>query len=188
MRPGAFMKQNKPLFIILSHSLLKSLVFWSFFILFISEALPQKTLLLEKIGTKRKFFFREEDKFMLRTAKPDTFLAGHLWEINGNTITLQTYIPVTVQYDNIRFVYKDYKFPKKFGLYCIIFSGVTFTVITINHLLNNEQVFTPDMAYLTLPFLAAGILSISLSRERMKIGLRWKLKVLDMPVFPLDGR
>jgi len=49
-------------------------------------------------------------------------------------------------------------------------------------------VFTADMAYLTLPFLAAGAVSLSLSRERMKIGLKWKLKVLDMPVFPLYGR
>ena len=70
----------------------------------------------------------------------------------------------------------------------MIFAGVTFGVITINHLVNNEQVFTPDMAYLTLPFLGVGIISLSLSRERMKIGPRWKLKVLDMPVFPLYDR
>lgn len=152
------------------------------------DCLSQKTLLLEKIGTKRKFFFRVEDKFMLRSVQPDTFISGRLWDINEKNITVQTYVPNTVQLDNIRFVYKDYKFPRKFGIYCCIFSGVTFSVISINHLLNNEQVLTPDMAYLTLPFLAAGVLSLSLSRERMKIGLKWKLKVLDMPVFPLYGR
>jgi len=156
--------------------------------LIVSKALPQNTLLLEKVGTKRKFFFHCEDKFMLRTNKPDTFISGRLWDFNEKNITIQTYIPVTVKFDNIRFVYKDHKFAKKFGFYCVLFSGVTFGVITINHLLNNEQVFTPDMAYLTLPFMAAGILSFSFSRERMKIGLKWKLKVLDMPVFPMDGR
>jgi hypothetical protein len=167
--------------------LLKRIVFLSVILILWTEALPQKILLLEKIGTKRKFFFHEGDKFMLRTVKPDTFLAGHLWDIKEKNITLQTYIPVTVQLENIRFVYKDYRFAKKFGIYCIIFSGITFGAITLDHLFNHQQVFTPDLAYYTLPFLGAGILSLSLSRERMKIGLKWKLKLLDMPVFPLDG-
>ena len=125
---------------------------------------------------------------MLRTIKPDTFLTGHIWDIGEKKMVLQTYIPITIQYENIKYVYKDYKFLKKVGIYCCIFSGVTFCVISINHLLNNEQVFTPDMAYLTLPFLAAGIISISCSRERMKLGYKWKLKVMDMPVFPMYGR
>ncbi|MCX6287319.1 MAG: hypothetical protein NTY96_09400 [Bacteroidetes bacterium] len=168
--------------------ILKSIVFWCLIFLFSVEALPQKTLLLEKVGTKRKFFFRTEDKFILRTNKPDTFLVGRLWDIGEKSITLQTYIPVTVQYENIKFVYKRYLFPRKFGIYCTIFAGITAGVITVNHLLNNEQVFTSDMAYLCLPFLGAGVISLSLSRERMKIGPRWKLKVLDMPVFPLYGK
>ena len=163
-------------------------VFCILVILCCQDCFSQKTLLLEKIGTKRKFFFRVEDRFMLRSIRPDTFIKGRLWDISEKNITVQTYIPNTVQLDNIRFVYKDYKFPKKFGVYCCVFAGITFSFISINHLLNNEQVFTPDMAYLTLPFLAAGVLSLSLSRERMKIGLKWKLKVLDMPVFPLFGR
>jgi len=147
----------------------------------------QKTLLLEKIGTNRKFYFRLEDKFQLRTYKPDTMLRGRLWDIGEKSIVLQTYVPLTIQYDNIHYIYKNYKFARKFGIYCMIFSGVTFGVITINHLINNEQVFTPDMAYLTLPFLGAGIISLSLSREKFKPGLKWKLKVLDMPVFPANG-
>ncbi len=167
---------------------LKVLVFWSFIFLFSAEVLPQKTLLLEKVGTRRKFFFKVEDKFQVRTIKPDTFLIGHLWDIGEKNLTLQTYIPLTIPYENIKFVYKSYKFPRKVGIYCMIFAGVTFGAITINHLVNNEQVFTPDMAYLTLPFLGVGIISLSLSRERMKIGPRWKLKVLDMPVFPLYDR
>ncbi|MCX6285320.1 MAG: hypothetical protein NTW31_13930 [Bacteroidetes bacterium] len=168
--------------------LLKILIFWSFILLLSTEALPQKTLLLEKVGARRKFFFKAEDKFMLRTYKPDTLLRGRLWDIADNDIILQTYIPLTIQYPNIKYVYQNYTFPLKFGVYCMAFGGVTAIAITINHLLNNEQVFTPDMAYLCLPFIGAGIISISLSRERMKIGPRWKLKVLDMPVFPLYGK
>jgi len=164
-----------------------SVCLWFFLFLLTADIFAQKTLLLEKVGTSRKFFFHDEDKFMLRTVNPDTFISSRLWDFNEKSLSLHTYIPFTVQYDNIRFVYKDYKFVKKMGFYCIIFSGVTFTVISINHLLNNEQVITPDMAYLTLPFIGAGILCVSLSRERMKLGLRWKLKFLDMPVFPLDG-
>jgi len=153
-----------------------------------ADCISQNTLMLEKLGTRRKFFFHAEDKFMLKTIKPDTFLNGHIWDIGDKQMVLQTYIPITIPYENIKYVYKDYKFPMKFGIYCCIFSGVTFCVISINHLLNNEQVFTPDMAYLTLPFLGVGIISISCSRERMKLGYKWKLKVMDMPVFPIDGR
>lgn len=169
-------------------SLLTGFGLWILLFLCCVDCFSQKTLLLEKIGTRRKFFFRVDDRFMLRSVKPDTFIKGRLWDISDKSITVQTYVPNTVQLDNIRFVYKDYKFPKKFGAYCCVFAGVTFSFISINHLLNNEQVFTPDMAYLTLPFLAAGVVCFSLSRERMKIGLKWKLKVLDMPVFPLYGR
>ncbi|MCX6282231.1 MAG: hypothetical protein NTU51_09750 [Bacteroidetes bacterium] len=166
----------------------KYILFWSLFVFLSTEVVSQNTLLLEKVGTKRKFFFRVENKFQLRTTRPDTFLIGHLWDIGEKNLTLQTYIPLTVPYENIKFVYKSYKFPRKFGIYCMIFAGVSATVITINHLVNNEQVFTPDMAYICLPFLGVGIISLSFSRERMKIGTRWKLKVLDMPVFPLDGK
>jgi len=173
---------------LLRNLLIARLGFWMLLVLISSHCMSQRILMLEKVGSKRKFFFHSEDKFMLRTIKPDTFLIGHLWDISDNSITLQTYIPITVKLDNIRFVYINHKFAKKFGMYCVIFSGVTFSVISINHLLNNEQVLTPDMAYLTLPFLATGIVSLSLSRERFKLGLKWKLKVLDMPVFPLYGR
>jgi len=173
-------------------SLLRSplcgLIVWILISLLTADGLAQNTLMLEKLGTRRKFFFHNEDKFMLRTVKPDTFLQGRIWDIGTKNMVLQTYFPITIQYDNIRYVYKDYKFPRKFGIYCCIFSGVTFCVIGINHLLNHEQVFTPEMAYYTLPFLGAGIISICLSRERMKLGYRWKLKVMDMPVFPIDGR
>ncbi len=164
------------------------LVLWILIMLLTSDCLAQNSLMLEKVGRGRKFFFHTEDKFMLRTVRPDTFLSGHIWDIAQKNMVLQTYIPITVQYDNIRYVYRDHKHLKKIGVYFCIFSGVTFGVISINHLLNNEQVFTPDMAYLTLPFLGVGILSISCSRERFKLGYKWKLKVMDMPVFPIDGR
>lgn len=146
-------------------------------------AVSQNTLLLEKIGTNRKFYFKPGDSFMLRTSKPDTLFKGNIWSIGPRDITIQSYLPLTVKYDNIKYVYIHHRFARQFGKYTCIFAGVTFGVITINHLLNHEQVFTPDLAYLTLPFLGVGLISLSLDREKMKIGPKWKLKVLDMPVF-----
>jgi hypothetical protein len=142
----------------------------------------QKTLLLEKIGTRKKFYYHDEDKIKLRTIKPDTVFAGHIWGITEKNITLQTYVSVSVQLDNIGYIYRQYSFAKKFGTYLCIGSAVFFGVIAADHLLNNEQVFTPDMAYLTLPFLGAGIISLSLSQERFKIGPRWKIKILDFSI------
>ena len=151
-------------------------------LLLLEPAIAQKTLLLEKVGTRRKFFYHTEDVIKLRTIRPDSCFRGHIWDIREKYITLQTYVPLDVQLDNIGFVYKQYPATKKIGKYLCIGSGVFFGIITIDHLLNHEQVFTPDMAYLTLPFLGAGIITLSFSQERFRIGPRWKLKILDIPV------
>jgi hypothetical protein len=153
------------------------------FLLISADGLSQNTLLLEKLGSKRKFWYVTGDPIRLRACTPDTLLAARIWEIKPDKITLETWVPLTIRLDQIKYVYVDHLFARKFGIYCCIFSGVTFGVIGINHLINNEQFFTPDMAYLTLPFLGAGIVSLSLSRERIHTGLKWKLKVFDMPVF-----
>jgi len=148
----------------------------------LDPVIAQKTLLIEKIGTSRRFFYHKEDVFKLRTIKPDTIIRGHIWDIRENAITLQTYVPLDVRLDNIGYVYRQHPVTKKISKFLCIGSAVIFGVITIDHLSNNEQVFTPDVAYLTLPFLGAGLITLSFSQERFKIGPRWKIKILDIPV------
>lgn len=152
------------------------------FIILPVPVLAQKTLLVEKIGSSKRFFYHNEDLLKLRTIKPDTTFRGHIWDIRENAITIQTYFPLDVQLDNIGYVYRQHKVTKKIGKFLCIGSAVIFGVITFDHLLNHEQVFTPDVAYLSLPFLGAGLITLSFSQERFKIGTRWKLKILDIPI------
>ena len=57
-----------------------------------------------------------------------------------------------------------------------------FTVISFNHLINNEIVFTKDVFIVPTALFGAGLISVSLSQKRCKIGDRWKLKVLEIRI------
>ncbi|MCX6269099.1 MAG: hypothetical protein NTW16_17390 [Bacteroidetes bacterium] len=142
----------------------------------------QKTLLIEKIGTSRKYFYHAGDYMKLRVSRQDTLLKGKLWSVHDSVISISELRPFDVRIKDIGSVYKQFSFPKKFGKYMAIGSMVLFTVIAANHLINNEQVFTPDMFILSGSLLGAGIISLSLSEKRCKTSRRWKIKVLNVNV------
>jgi hypothetical protein len=150
---------------------------------FVSGCLSaQKTLMVEKSGTSRKYFYHTGDFMKLRVSAQDTLLRGKLWYIHDSLISVSELRPFDVRITDIGSVYKQFSFPKKFGKYMIIASGALFTIIGINHLINNEQVFTPDMFIITGSMLGAGLISLSLGEKRCNTGKRWKIKVLDISV------
>jgi hypothetical protein len=142
----------------------------------------QKTMMVEKIGTSRKYFYHTGDYVKLRVSRQDTLLRGKLWAIGDSIITVEELRPFDVKLTDIGSVYKRFSFPKKFGKYMMIGSAVFFGIITINHLINNEQVFTQDMFILSGSLLGAGLISLSLSEKRCKTGTRWKVKIMDLRV------
>jgi hypothetical protein len=142
----------------------------------------QNTLLIEKIGTSRKYFYHTGDYMKLRVSKQDTLLKGKLWSIHDSTISVSELRPFEVQFKDINSVYKRFAFPKKFGKFMCIGGGALFTIIAFNHLINNEQVFTNDMFIISGSLIGAGLISISLSEKRCKTGKGWKIKVLDINV------
>ncbi len=152
------------------------------FCLAAAACFSQKTLLIEKIGTPRKYFYHTGDYIKLRVSKQDTLLAGKLWSVADSVISVDALRPFDVQIRDIGSVYKRFYFPRKFGRYMVTGSAVIFSIIVINHLINNEKVFTPDLLYISGSMLGAGLISLSLSRKRCRIGFVWKIKVLDMPV------
>jgi hypothetical protein len=143
----------------------------------------QKTLIIEKIGTARKYFFHTGDYLKLRVSKQDTLLKGKLWSIRDSSISVSELRPFDVRLADINSVYKRFAFPKKFGKYMCIGSAAIFGIIGINHLINNEQVFTPDMLIISGSMLGAGLISLSLGEKRCRTGKGWKLKVLDINVY-----
>ncbi len=142
----------------------------------------QKTLLIEKIGSSRKYFYHTGDYMKLRVSKQDTMLKGKLWSIQDSMISVSELRPFDVQLKDINSVYKQFRFPKKFGKYMCIGGGVLFAIVGINHLINNEQVFTNDMFIISGSMVGAGLISISLSQKRCNTNKGWKIKVLDINI------
>jgi hypothetical protein len=152
------------------------------FCLLASHALAQKTMLVEKVGTSRKYFYHAGDYVKLRVSKQDTLLKGKLWALYDSTISVAELRPFDVRLGDINSVYKSFAFPKKFSKY-MFYGGVgIFAIIGINHLINNEQVFTNDMFIISGAMLGAGLITFSLSEKRCRTGLHWKIKILDIDI------
>jgi len=153
-----------------------------FCLLVACQALPQKTFIVEKMGTSRRYSFKEDDFCKIRITNPDTLLTGKLWFIGASSVTISGMRPYEVRLNNIAFVYKKFSFPAKFGRMIGIGAIGIFAIITFNHLINNEQVFTPDMFIISGSMLGLSAISLSLSEKRCRIGNRWKVKILDIRV------
>jgi hypothetical protein len=142
----------------------------------------QKTLLLEKIGTNRKFYYHAGDKIELRTLQKDSLFKVHLWDITDSTVTLLSMRPYTIPLRDIKYVYKEFRFPRKLAVNLAIFGGLMVGIISVNHLINNESLANKDVLIVPAICFGGSIISFSLSKQRFRIGTRWKFKVLDMPV------
>jgi hypothetical protein len=152
------------------------------FLLMTCPVFAQKTMMVEKIGTSRRYFFYKDDFIKIRAVHRDTLLKGKLWHIGDSSIYVYGWRPVEVNVRDVSSVYKKFLFPSKFGRLIGIGGIGIFAIITVNHLINNEQVFTPDMFIISGSMLAVGAISISISEKRCRIGNRWKIKILDFPV------
>lgn len=144
--------------------------------------LAQKTLLIENIGTSKKYFYHTGDYLKLRVSKEDTLLKGKLWSIHDSMISVAELRPFDVRLRDIGSVYKQFSFPKKFGRYMGIASVSIFAIIAFNHLMNNEQVFTPDMFIISGSLLGVGLISFSMKEKRCRTDRGWKIKVLDIEI------
>jgi hypothetical protein len=140
----------------------------------------QRTLLIEKIGGSKKYFYHAGDYMKLRVSKQDTLLKGKLWSIRDSTISIAELRPFDVRIRDIGSVYKQFAFPKKFGRYMGIAGVSIFAIMAFNHLINNEQVFTTDMYIISGSLLGVGIISFSLKEKRCRTDRGWKIKVLDI--------
>jgi len=161
---------------------MKKILYLLIFYFITGSALGQMTLLIEKIGTPRKYYYHTGDFLKLRVSPQDTLLKGKLWSISDSMISVSELRPFDVRLGDIRAVYKQYYYPKKFGR--IIGTGgiAAFAIIAFNHLINNEPVFSPDVFIVSGALLGASLISFSLSEKKCRIGQRWKIKVLDIKV------
>jgi hypothetical protein len=140
----------------------------------------QRTLMVEKTGSSKKYFYHTGDYMKLRVSKQDTLLKGKLWSIRDSTVSISELRPFDVRLGNIGSVYKQFAFPKRFGRYMGIAGVSIFAIMAFNHLINNEQVFTTDMYIISGSLLGVGLISFSLKEKRCRTDRGWKIKVLDI--------
>lgn len=160
-------------------ALIKNIFALTFFGLVTWNATAQKTLVVEKIGTGRRYCYHVGDMLKLRVSSDDTLLKGRLWAMTDSVITLSGLRPIDIRLADVSAVYKQFRFPKKLGGYLVIGGLGIFTIIAANHLLNDEQVFTTDMYIISGSMIGAGLASLLLSEKKCRIGSRWKIKVLN---------
>jgi hypothetical protein len=156
-------------------------LFTSVLVFLCINTFAQKTLLVEKIGTSRKYYYHLDDKIKLRTKSKNLLIKGNLTTINDSTIFVSTGLKAIPVHD-IGSVYKQYGFPRRLGIKLGEAGIVFFIVLTINNLINKKQVFPPYTYIITGSCFAGGLISFSLRQHRCEIGDQWKLKILDLNV------
>ncbi len=139
----------------------------------------QKTLVVEKIGTRTKYGFSPGDYIKLKVRSTHQVLKKSITDLNDTVITMGIYHKVSL--NDVGTVYKDFNFPKRLGYNLLLAGGIFCVAFTTNSILNHEPVYNTSNVIIAGSILAAGTISLVLSQKAMKIGLRWKLKVLEIP-------
>jgi hypothetical protein len=157
---------------------MRKLILLIMFLVAYSGATAQKTLVLEKIGTPTRYGFHLGDDVKIRTKKQNQIVKNYLWNLTDSSVTIgpRTTIPLS----EISAVYKHYYFPKLMTRILFYAGAGYFILDSFNNLINNEQVFIPQTMIISGSLLGVSLAIIPLSQKKCKIGIRWKLKIMDI--------
>ena len=156
--------------------LILSLVFFAT----MSTASAQKTLLFEKIGTSSRFAYHLGDDIKIRTLKKNLILKSYLWGLTDTTLTIGPRNTVSVT--DIGTVYRNHHFPKLMTRFFFIAGAGYLIIDSFNNLINKEQVFIPQTLIISGSLIGISLVLIPAHQTKMKIGIRWKVKILDADV------
>jgi hypothetical protein len=143
-----------------------------------SGAFAQKTLVLEKIGTSTRYAFHLGDDVKIRTKKQNVIVKSYLWNLTDSSVTIgpRTTIPLS----DISAVYKHYYF-QNLMTRILFYAGAGYFILdSFNNLINREQVFVPQTMIISGSLLGVSMAIIPLGQKKCRIGIRWKLKIMDI--------
>jgi len=140
----------------------------------------QKTLIVEKIGTPVRYTFHAGDYIKIRTKKDNLPVKSYLWTLTDSSIAIGPRTKIALP--DIGAVYKQYHFPKLMIRFMFIAGAGYFILDSFNNLINNEKVFEPQTMIISSALIAASAAIIPLSQKKCRIGIRWKVKVLDINI------
>ena len=146
----------------------------------VSSGFGQKTLRLEKMGTSTHYYFNLGDVIRIRTKTQNQVLKNYLWNIADSSITVGPRNKVDLS--DISAVYKHYHFPALMTRFIFIAGAGYFVLDSFNNLINRQQVFQPQTMIISASLVAVSALIIPLHQKKCKLGLRWKLRIIDVPV------
>ena len=143
-----------------------------------SGASAQKTLVVEKIGTSTRYAFHLGDDVKVRTKKQNVIVKSILWNLTDTSLTIgpRTTIPLS----DISAVYKHFHFQKLMTRYLFYLGAGYFILDSFNNLINKEQVFVPQTMIISGSLIGVSIAIIPLGQKKCRIGIRWKLKIMDI--------
>jgi hypothetical protein len=138
----------------------------------------QKTLVLEKIGTMSRFGYHLGDDIKIRTKTQNVIVHSYIWGLTDTTITIgpRTIIPLT----DVSAVYRHYYFPKLMNKILFIAGAGYFVLDSFNNLINRERVFNPQTMIISASLIGVSLAIIPAVQRKCKVGIRWKLKVMDI--------
>ena len=143
-----------------------------------SGVYAQKTLVLEKIGTPTRYGFHLGDDVKIRTKKQNLIVKSYLCNLTDSSVTIGS--RTTIQLSDISAVYIHYYFPNLMNRILFYAGAGYFILDSFNNLINHEQVFVPQTMIISGCLLGASLAFIPLSQKKCRIGIRWKLKIMDI--------
>jgi uncharacterized protein with WD repeat len=143
-----------------------------------SGASAQETLVLEKIGTLTRYSFHLGDDIKIRTKNQNRMVRSYMWNLTDSSVTIGS--RTTIQLSDISAVYIHYYFPALMNRILFYAGAGYFILDSFNNLINKEQVFVPQTMIISGCLLGASLAFIPLSQKKCRIGIRWKLKVMDI--------
>jgi len=141
-----------------------------------SDVSGQSTLLLEKIGTPKKYTYQIGDFINVKTKTKHLRLKSFLWSIEDSSIMIGTHY--TVRFDDIKSVRRDIYFLNLLSKITLVVGATYITLDIVNNLINNRQVLEPTSLVISGSLIGVGLVLIPISHRNIGIGLKWKLKVL----------
>ena len=157
---------------------MRKLILLLLFLASCSATSPQKTMVLEKIGTPTRYGFHLGDDVKILTKKQNLIVKSYLWNLTDSSVTIGSH--TTIQLSDISAVYIHYYFPQLMTRILFYAGAGYFILDSFNNLINKEQVFVPQTMIISGCLLGASLAFVPLSQKKCRIGIRWKLKIMDI--------
>jgi len=157
---------------------MRKLILLVVFVLGISATYAQKTLVLEKIGTRSRFGYHVGDELKIRVQNIKPVLHNYLWNLTDTTLTIGP--RTTIRLPDVTAVYRYYYFPRLMTRLLFYAGAGYFVVDSFNNLINHERVFNPQTLIISSCLVGVSLAFIPLHQHKCNIGIRWKLKIMDI--------